>query len=87
MKVKDAMHKGVDWVGPETAITELAKLMRAEDIGWHCQINANRFQISADGRTSGRAQFTPLGESGGAFDLEIVSAVTVPLLVEMIVDG
>ncbi|TJW24625.1 MAG: CBS domain-containing protein, partial [Mesorhizobium sp.] len=33
MKVKDAMHKGVDWVSPETAVTELAKLMRAEDIG------------------------------------------------------
>jgi CBS domain-containing protein len=33
MKVKDAMHKGVDWVGPETAVTELAKMMRAQDIG------------------------------------------------------
>jgi CBS domain-containing protein len=33
MKVKDAMHKGVDWVSPETAVTELAKMMRAQDIG------------------------------------------------------
>ncbi len=33
MKVKEAMHKGVDWVGPETPITELAKLMREHDIG------------------------------------------------------
>ncbi|WP_394886005.1 CBS domain-containing protein (plasmid) [Mesorhizobium sp. AaZ16] len=33
MKVKDAMHKGVDWVGPETPVTELAKLMRDQDIG------------------------------------------------------
>ncbi len=33
MKVKDAMHKGVDWVSPETPITEIAKLMRAHDIG------------------------------------------------------
>ena len=33
MKVKDAMHKGVDWVSPNTPITELAKLMRAHDIG------------------------------------------------------
>jgi hypothetical protein len=24
MKVKDVMHKGVDWVGPETPITEIA---------------------------------------------------------------
>src|SRR5262249_18278745 len=33
MKVKDAMHKGVDWVGPDTPVTELAKLMREHDIG------------------------------------------------------
>ena len=33
MKVKDVMHKGVDWVSPETPVTELAKLMRARDIG------------------------------------------------------
>jgi CBS domain-containing protein len=33
MKVKDAMHKGVDWVSPDTPIVELAKLMREHDIG------------------------------------------------------
>ena len=33
MKVKDAMHKGVDWVNPDTPIVELAKLMREHDIG------------------------------------------------------
>jgi len=33
MKVKDAMHKGVDWVGPDTPVTEIAKLMCAHDIG------------------------------------------------------
>ena len=33
MKVKDAMHKGVEWVGPDTPVTELAKLMRGHDIG------------------------------------------------------
>jgi CBS domain-containing protein len=33
MKVKEAMHKGVEWVGPETPVTELAKLMREHDIG------------------------------------------------------
>jgi CBS domain-containing protein len=33
MKVKDAMHKGVDWVSPETPLTELAKLMCEHDIG------------------------------------------------------
>ena len=33
MKVKDVMHKGVDWVSPNTPVTELAKLMRKHDIG------------------------------------------------------
>lgn len=33
MKVKDAMHKGVEWVGPDTPVRELAKLMRSKDIG------------------------------------------------------
>lgn len=33
MKVKDVMHKGVDWVSPETPVTEIAKLMRKHDIG------------------------------------------------------
>jgi CBS domain-containing protein len=33
MKVKDVMHKGVDWVGPETPVAELAKLMCEHDIG------------------------------------------------------
>jgi CBS domain-containing protein len=33
MKVKDVMHKGVDWVAPDTPVNELAKLMREHDIG------------------------------------------------------
>ena len=33
MKVQTAMHKGVEWVGPATPITELAKLMRQHDVG------------------------------------------------------
>lgn len=33
MKVKEAMHKGVEWVGPDTPVTELAKLMRTHNIG------------------------------------------------------
>jgi CBS domain-containing protein len=33
VKVKDAMHKGVDWVSPDTPVTELAKLMCEHDIG------------------------------------------------------
>jgi CBS domain-containing protein len=33
MKVKEAMHKGVDWVSPDTPVIELAKLMCEHDIG------------------------------------------------------
>ena len=33
MKVKEAMHTGVQWVDPDTPIVELAKLMREHDIG------------------------------------------------------
>jgi len=33
MKVKDVMHKGVDWVSPDTPVIELAKLMKGHDIG------------------------------------------------------
>jgi CBS domain-containing protein len=33
MKVKEVMHKGVDWVSPDTPVVELAKLMREHDIG------------------------------------------------------
>ena len=33
MKVKEAMHKGVEWGGPDTPVIELAKLMRKHDIG------------------------------------------------------
>ena len=33
MKVKEAMHKGVEWVGPDTPVIELAKLMRSHDVG------------------------------------------------------
>ena len=33
MKVKEAMHKGVEWVGPDTPVAELAKLMCTHNIG------------------------------------------------------
>jgi len=32
-KVKDVMHKGVDWVSPDTSVIEFAKLMRDHDVG------------------------------------------------------
>lgn len=33
MKVKQAMHKGVDWCAPDTKLQEIAKLMRKDDVG------------------------------------------------------
>lgn len=33
MKVKDAMHKGVEWVSPDTRLPEIARKMRQSDIG------------------------------------------------------
>ncbi len=33
MKVSEAMHEGVEWMGPETPLGELARKMRDEDIG------------------------------------------------------
>lgn len=33
MKVRDAMHRGVDWFGPATSIVEIAAAMRDDDIG------------------------------------------------------
>ena len=33
MKVKEAMHAGVEWVEPKTSLTKVAELMRKHDIG------------------------------------------------------
>jgi CBS domain-containing protein len=33
MKVRDAMHRGVEWVEPDTSIVEVAAKMRERDVG------------------------------------------------------
>jgi len=33
MKVKEMMHKGVEWVSPDTRITAIAKKMQLHDVG------------------------------------------------------
>lgn len=33
MKVRDAMHQGCEWMSPETRVSELARMMRQNDIG------------------------------------------------------
>lgn len=33
MKVKQAMHAGVDWCAPDTRLSDIAKIMRDADVG------------------------------------------------------
>jgi CBS domain-containing protein len=33
VKVKEAMHKGVEWRSPDTPVSEIARLMREKDVG------------------------------------------------------
>lgn len=33
MKVKEAMHKGVEWVDPGTPISKIAAMMKKHDVG------------------------------------------------------
>ena len=40
---------------------------------WHCQRKVARTEFSTDDRELGRPELTPLGECGGAVELEIVS--------------
>jgi CBS domain-containing protein len=60
MKVKDVMHKGVDWVSPNTPVTELAKLMQAHDIG--C------IPIGEDDRLTGIVTDRDTSAKGSHFD-------------------
>jgi len=48
------------------------------------QANATEYHQSVGQGASGLAALTPLGESGGAIDLEDVLAVEVTLLVELV---
>ena len=53
--------------------------------GWRCcQTNANSSPFSQTRSVSGREEASPLGESGGTVQLEMLSAVEAALLVEMI---
>ena len=44
-----------------------------EHLTWHCQRKVARTEFSTDDRELGRPELTPLGECGGAVELEIVS--------------
>ncbi len=51
-----------------------------------CQTNANQSQFAPTHQISGCAEMTPLGEGGGAVELEVVPAVEVAFVVEVIMD-
>ncbi len=53
--------------------------------GW-CQTQANGFRKPPIRRTSGHTKFAPLGEGGGAIELEILAAVEVAFLIEVVVN-
>ena len=48
-------------------------LIRSQETRWHCQRKVARTEFSTDDRELGRPELTPLGECGGAVELEIVS--------------
>ena len=52
-----------------------------------CQTDSNWSQFATECRNLCRTKLAPLAESGGAIELEIVSAVECALLVEMVADG
>lgn len=58
----------------------------ADLAGLCCQFNANSSQWSAGGVGSGCAELTPLVESGGAVQLEVLAARERSILVEMVAD-
>ena len=56
-------------------------------LGRWCQTNANRSQLADDDELSGHAELTPFGDSGGAVQFEIIAAVEMAFLVEVVMDG
>ncbi len=48
--------------------------------------NANQSQFAAKSRNLRGTKLAPLGESGGAVDLEVLSAVETALQIEMVLD-
>ena len=52
---------------------------------WWCQIKVSKSPRTAECPTSA-SKLTPLGESGGALELEILAAVEVAFLVEVVVN-
>ena len=69
MKVKEAMHRGVEWVGPETPISEIAQLMRDHDVG--------AIPIGEDDRLIGMVTDRDIvckGLAGNGFDAEKATA-------------
>ena len=69
------------------AVSEVTTITQSfeEDVKRWCQTNANQSLFSQTRSVSGRAELTPLGESGGAAGLELVPAGEGALSVEVVV--
>ena len=56
-------------------------------IKWHCRNNCKASALGEEVAQLSGTEFTPLGEGGGAVQLEIFAAVEMALPIEMIVYG
>ena len=54
--------------------------------GWRCPTNANRSRLADDGKASGHAEPAPFDESGGAVQFEIIAAVEMAFLIEVVME-
>ena len=58
---------------PPLSVSVFAAIAMPFGAEWHCQRKVARTEFSTDDRELGRPELTPLGECGGAVELEIVS--------------
>lgn len=83
-----ALTRPVRKKGPDRVNLLLADLVAAvmqRQRGW-CQTNANQSLFALPAPSSGSKKTAPLGQSSGAVQLEILSAVEGAFLIEMVVD-
>ena len=69
----DEQVRVVFWNDPDGEFVESLPDIALEGVKGHCQRKVARTEFSTDDRELGRPELTPLGECGGAVELEIVS--------------
>ena len=68
-----AQGQRVGQVSKQMGVSEQTSYRWRKGYGGHCQRKVARTEFSTDDRELGRPELTPLGECGGAVELEIVS--------------